>query len=335
VERTGYADFWQLYKLNVLPKETRNYVPIILALTLIAKDPARYGIDVQPEEPLQTDTVKPGHPLNLRLVADALDVDVDTLRELNPELLRLTTPADPAFVLRLPVGTAERFSTKMASIPPEKWLTWRQHRVEDGETLASVAQKFHVTAASLVEANSLSDGSARTPSIHAALDSGTKLIIPLGSESQPSLGELVRYRTRRSDSLESVADEFDVSVDELKKWNHLRGDKITPGLRLKIYPGGMTPPPTQTKAAVKTTAASAKPVAAISSASGVRPAAEVVSSATDGAHTQPVIHKVRRGETLYSIARAYMTTVEALRAGNHFLFSRPLQTGDTLTIASR
>ena len=95
VERTGYADFWELYKRNVLPKETQNYVPIILALTLISKDPARYGIDYQPEPPLKADAVKPGQPIDLRLVAETIDTDLETLRSLNPQLLRLVTPADP------------------------------------------------------------------------------------------------------------------------------------------------------------------------------------------------------------------------------------------------
>lgn len=329
VERTGYADFWQLYKLNVLPKETRNYVPIILALTLIAKDPARYGIDVQPEEPLKIDKVTPGHSLDLRLVADTLDVDVETLRELNPQLLRLVTPADPSFVLHLPAGTADRFSTEMAAVPTEKWLTWRRHTVEEGETLVGVAQKFHVSAASLVDANNLNDGSAGTPSVHAPLDAGTKLIIPLGSESQPSLGKLVRYRTRRTDSLESVADEFDVTVAELQKWNHIRGNKVAAGVRLKIYPGGMAPPPTESKASAKATVPATKPAVTVASTAAARPVAD---TASVGARGHAVTHTVQRGETLYSIARAYMTTVEALRAGNHFLFSRPLQAGDTLTI---
>ena len=109
VERTGYADFWELYKLNVLPQETRNYVPIILALTLIAKDPARYGIDVTPDQPVEIDRVQPGHPVDLRLVSETIDVDVDTLRLLNPQLLRLVTPNDPRFVLRIPSGKAEEF----------------------------------------------------------------------------------------------------------------------------------------------------------------------------------------------------------------------------------
>src|SRR6476660_6883960 len=114
IERTGYADFWELYRRNVLPKETKNYVPIILALTLIAKDAPHYGIAVDPETPAATDIVKPGRAIDLRLVAETIDVDVETLRGLNPSLLRLATPDDPAFELRLPVGSAVKFSAEIA-----------------------------------------------------------------------------------------------------------------------------------------------------------------------------------------------------------------------------
>src|SRR5208337_1244235 len=100
VERTGYADFWELYRRNALPRQTRNYVPIILALALIAKDPAKHGIAIEEDEPLRCDVVKPGHPLDLRLVAETIDEDVELLKALNPQLLRLVTPADPDFELR-------------------------------------------------------------------------------------------------------------------------------------------------------------------------------------------------------------------------------------------
>ena len=135
MERTGYADFWELYKRNVLPRETKNYVPIILALTLIAKDAAHYGIAVEPDQPVETDVVKPGRAIDLRLVAETIEVDVDTLRTLNPSLLRMATPDDPEFVLHLPKGTSERFSAEIADIPSDKWVSWRRHRVEAGETL--------------------------------------------------------------------------------------------------------------------------------------------------------------------------------------------------------
>src|ERR1700728_597663 len=170
IERTGYADFWELYRRNVLPKETKNYVPIILALTLIAKDAAHYGVQVDPETPISTDVVKPGRAIDLRLVAETIDVDVETRRVLTPPLLRLATPDDPAFELHLPVGSAEKFSAEIADIPADKWVSGRRHRIESGETLGSIAKKYHVTSASIAEANNLEH--------LAALDPGEKLIIP-------------------------------------------------------------------------------------------------------------------------------------------------------------
>src|SRR5215472_1259972 len=142
IERTGYADFWELYRRNVLPRETKNYVPIIIALTLIAKDAAHYNILADPEAPVTTDVVKPGRPIDLRLVAETIDVDVNTLRSLNPSLLRMATPDNPEFVLYLPKGTGEKFTAEIATIPPDKWISWRRHRVEAGETLASIAKKY-------------------------------------------------------------------------------------------------------------------------------------------------------------------------------------------------
>ncbi len=311
VERTGYADFWELYRRNVLPKETKNYVPIILALTLISKDPARYGIEFEPEPPLKADAVKPGQPIDLRLVAETIDTDLETLRALNPQLLRLVTPADPEFVLQLPEGTSERFLAEIAAIPAEKWVSWRRHKVEEGETLSGIAKRYRVLPAEIAEANDLPVG--------APLEEGQKLIIPAASHPEAAAGKLIRYRVRRSDTVASIADEFDVSVAELRKWNGLRSNHVSRGARLKIYPGGMTPSPS----ARPHEPSPAAPVARRTNSSG---------SPVVAARTNTVVHHVKAGETLYSIARAYQTTVEAIQAGNRYLFSRPLQVGDTLTI---
>jgi len=313
VERTGYADFWELYRRNVLPKETKNYVPIILALTLISKDPARYGIEFEPEPPLKTDTVKLGRPIDLRLVAETIDTDLETLRSLNPQLLRLVTPADPGFVLQLPEGTAERFSSEIAAIPPEKWVSWRRHKVEQGETLSAVAKRYHVLPSEIAQANDLPAGGN--------LEEGQKLIIPAAAHPEAAAGKMIRYRVHGNDTVASIADEFDVSVAELRKWNGLRSSThVSKGVRLKIYPGGMAPAPQTTAHEKPTTAAPAVP-RAVSSRSAVMEA-----------RSRTVVHHVKSGETLYSIARAYQTTVAAIQAGNRYLFSRPLQVGDTLTI---
>ena len=233
IERTGYADFWELYKRNVLPRETRNYVPIIIALTLIAKDAAHYSIQADPEAPVPTDIVKPGRAIDLRLVAETIDVDVETLRSLNPSLLRLATPDDSSFELHLPLGTAGKFSAEIADIPPDKWVSWRRHRVEAGETLASIAKKYHVTAAAVADANNLERNEA--------LDAGEKLIIPATQPQSETKRRLVSYRVRRGDTLGGIADRFSVSPEDMRKWNRLRSNRVGRGMVLRIYTIGGAP----------------------------------------------------------------------------------------------
>ena len=114
VERTGYADFWELYRRGVLPQETRNYVPIILAVTIMAKNPEQYGLQrVTPRPSTLTDNVTINYPVDLRLVAECVDTSVDYLQQLNPSLLRMTTPKDQRFTLNLPAEA--KTSTKKLS----------------------------------------------------------------------------------------------------------------------------------------------------------------------------------------------------------------------------
>jgi membrane-bound lytic murein transglycosylase D len=233
VERTGYADFWQLYRRNVLPRETKNYVPIIVALTLIAKDAAHYGVQTELDQPIPSDVVKPGRAIDLRLVAETIDVDAETLRSLNPSLLRMATPDDPSFELHLPKGTAQKFSAEIADIPPEKWVSWRRHRVEAGETLTSLAKKYHVTAPAIAAANSLGRTDVLSP--------GDKLIIPAPQSVAETKSRLVRYRVRKGDTLGGIADQFSVSPEELRKWNGLKTARVSRGMVLRVYTIGGAP----------------------------------------------------------------------------------------------
>jgi membrane-bound lytic murein transglycosylase D len=245
IERTGYADFWELYKRNVLPRETRNY-----------------GIQVDPEQPVPTDIVKPGRAIDLRLVAETIDVDVDTLRNLNPALLRLATPDDPSFELHLPMGSAEKFSAEIADIPSDKWVSWRRHRIEAGETLTSIAKKYRVTPAAISDANNLDR--------HAALDVGEKLIIPAAAPEE-SKSRLVRYRVRKGDTLGGIADRFSVPTEDVRKWNHMKTNHVSRGMVLRIYTVGGAPeiapehsrPKTSSKVHVPPQAASSSQAAAI------------------------------------------------------------------------
>jgi membrane-bound lytic murein transglycosylase D len=243
IERTGYADFWELYKRKVLPRETKNYVPIILALTLIAKDAEHYNVQVEPETPIPTDMVKTGRAIDLRLVAETIDVDVETLRALNPSLLRMATPDDPSFELHLPQGTSEKFSAEIADIPPDKWVSWRRHRVEAGETLTSLAKKYRVTAAAIADANNVQR--------NAALEAGEKLIIPATQAPTETKRRLVSYRVRRGDTLLGIADRFSVDSDDVRKWNHLKSNKVGRGMVLRIYTLGGAPEASRARAHAK------------------------------------------------------------------------------------
>src|ERR1700719_1644694 len=258
IERTGYADFWELYKRKVLPRETKNYVPIILALTLIAKDAPHYGIQAEPETPVATDTVKPGRAIDLRLVAETIDVDVETLRTLHPSLLRLATPDDPSFELHLPAGSAERFSAEIADIPADKWVSWRRHRVEAGETLTSIGKKYHVTGSAIADANNLER--------NAALGAGEKLIIPATQPQSEIKRRLVSYRVRRGDTFLGIADRYSVSPDDVRKWNRLKSNHVNRGMVLRIYTLGGAPEARPARARSKSKKAS-RPATSVAQAS--------------------------------------------------------------------
>src|SRR5579863_3301994 len=156
VQKTGYADFWELYRRNNLPGETKNYVPEILAAIIIANHPTQYGFDdITLDPPVLTDTVTINYSADLRLVSDIVGAPVDELIALNPSLLRLVTPPDSPFDLHLPAGTAAVFQEKIAAIPQNRRDSWRYHKVTADDSMASVARAYHVTVADLAEANQM------------------------------------------------------------------------------------------------------------------------------------------------------------------------------------
>ena len=306
IERTGYADYWELRRLKALPKETQNYVPIIIAMALVAKDPALYGVHVEPEKPAQVETVKLEHPVDLHLVADASGTDLDDLRLLNPQLLRNVTPKDSDFVLKVPAGTTDKLEQNIHQVPEDKWTSWRLYTVEDGETLSDVARKYRVTVPAIETANHLD--------AHASLPAGFMLNVP----TVPVAIHLEHYRVERGDTLEGIADRYDVTVAELRRWNHITTPHVAHGARLRIYTGGE---PGQSAGAVPQPSKVQKQTA------------QVVTAATDEPDkAAAATHRVKPGETLYSIAKQYGTTVAALRQSNPFLADRSLEAGDMLNV---
>jgi membrane-bound lytic murein transglycosylase D len=309
VAHTGYADFWQLYNRGVLPKETRNYVPIILAVTIMAKNPVQYGLEhVVPESPLEADVVKINYSVDLRLVADCTDVPLSTLQELNPSLLRLTTPKDGSFELKLSIGTKSKYLTNISAIPVDKRAAWRFYRVSSGDTLASIGRKYHATPAAITAANDLRAADALQPD--------RRLIIPVaaGAPAGAFSKKILRYHVRKSDTVLSVADDFGIPPERLRQWNHLRGNQLLPGRILLIHPAAVEAEP------------------APAGAGAGRPT--TVAKSQSGNHLSPAprrVHKVKPGETLASIAAEYNTTVDQLQRRNK-LVSATIHPGDRLVV---
>ncbi len=152
VQRTGYADYWELRRRNVLPRETQNYVPAILAMAIIAKDPAAYGMPLVDQDPeLEFDTIRVAAPTNLALLADAADVPVSDLRDLNPSVLKNVAPAGAE--VRIPQGKGPAVQAALETVPADKRASWRLHRLSPGDTLPLLAHRYGATPAALLAAN--------------------------------------------------------------------------------------------------------------------------------------------------------------------------------------
>ncbi|MGH9396664.1 MAG: transglycosylase SLT domain-containing protein [Terriglobia bacterium] len=236
VQRTGYADYWKLRELHALIPETENYVPVFLATALIAKDPQAYGFAPVSAAPLTVDRVPVSEPVDLRLVAGITGQSVDTLIKLNPELKGYETPqGDPGFMLNLPPGTKDVFEKEIASVPASDRLWWRAVRMGGGETLASVARQFRVSTRALAAANHITTDDPLPP--------GSPLLVPLAPvRTEMAARSGVRwtrrayyYRVRPGDNLDLIADHFDVSTYQIRRWNHLRSSRLARGRRLLVY----------------------------------------------------------------------------------------------------
>lgn len=291
VQKTGYADFWELYKRNNLPGETKNYVPEILAAIIIANNPKQYGFeDVTLDPPILTDTITVNYSVDLRLVSDLVGAPVDELMALNPSLLRLTTPPDTSFDLHLPAGTATLFNERIAMVPEANRISWRYHAVATGDTLASVAREFRVEPAELALANQL----------HASdsLEGVAALVVPVPPAAAPS-AQTRLYTVRRGDTLVTIADRFGVSLNQLRRWNKVTGIKVEPGRRLRVAEPVVlrtassghrrkTSAASSTKAKTSSSTAAKTPITRTSSArkSASKPAAKSATTSTTKSTTK-------------------------------------------------
>jgi membrane-bound lytic murein transglycosylase D len=251
-------DFWALSaKPRLLPRETREYVPMILAAIVIARNPAQYGFDVAAEAAHEFDKVTLPRAVDLRRVAEWTDSSIDEIQSLNPELRRWTTPVrSTSYELKVPAGTADHVLARLEEAPAIDLAALKFYTVKRGETLPAIAKKLHVSKADLAEANDLK--------ATAKLATGQKLVIPQEAtvlmaarpdrgvpvaEARQTVAESGRlaeasttnrvkyvYEVRQGDTLFSIARLFKTTVDSIKTWNpRIPGDRLTAGQHLTVY----------------------------------------------------------------------------------------------------
>jgi membrane-bound lytic murein transglycosylase D len=188
IQRTGYADFWEIHKRRALPSETANHLPIILAMTIMAKNPKDYGLEgITQEAPLEYDTITLDAPTHLGLVADLAGTPLQTLRELNPAVLKLVAPL--GYQVHVPKGSGSQVMASLETIPTDRQATWRVHRVNSSETVAAIARQYNTSLQSIAAANGVAS-TALDP------DEGDLLLIPVSYPGASTVSSSRPTRTR-------------------------------------------------------------------------------------------------------------------------------------------
>lgn len=319
--------YWQIREL--LPRETRGYVPMYIAATLVAMQAEAYGFrkeDITPEPEWVYDTVTVTEPLSLSAAAQCAATTLDTIKALNPELVRNITPPHQHYTLRIPPGRTSEFTVRLAMLSPDERQPWINHSVHRGETLAQIAERYDVPLADIAEFNGISPRTrlrrgqlVRIPiapsfsqSAPLALDDTTSTTsattaTPTATTAPPAVAataasvpapQFISHRVRRGETLAQIADDYGTSVAELRRINRLRRAQLVAGQVLKVP---------------------ARSIA--SSASSPRPPL-----------VRKVIHRVRRGESISTIAALYGVREADVIRWNPSLAGGILKAGDQLTI---
>ena len=307
VKRYKTRDFWELSRGKYLKAETKNYLPKLLAVILIAKQPEKYGFtDLEYQEPIAYETMALPSSTDLEVLARLSGSDYSSIKKLNPELKRwCTPPASKGFEVRLPVGSQPLFSEKYAQLPKRERANYVRHKVKSGDTLLALSHRYGVRVTDIKRLNSIKN--SRTIQI------GTNLIVPLNPDSNglKPLAELKddykrsrlsRYTVRSGDSLWKISRKFNVTERQLRVWNKLGwSNTIRPGQRLIV---------SSKKTTKKRTAKIKK---------------------TSGPVTK-MVYTVRSGDTLWAIGREFAVDTGQIRSWNNLAENHVLQPGESLTL---
>jgi membrane-bound lytic murein transglycosylase D len=246
MKRYRTEDFWELAKYPYLKKETRDYVPQMIAAAVIAKDPEQYGFtSIEYLEPLRYEKVRVPEATDLGVIAKACETSLEELKDLNPELLRnCTPPEDSDYEIKIPYGKKELFLQNFEAFQPVKKVRFKTHVVKQGDTLSGIAKRYRVDLDPILQINQLKKTHR--------LSVGMNLLIPipLSQESKPEAAmatkpvdgnsqkprpEQITYVIKKGDTLWGIANEMGVNIQALSRWNNLNPErKLVPGTKLKI-----------------------------------------------------------------------------------------------------
>lgn len=178
IKRYRTEDFWTLTKVRYLKRETKDYVPLMIAAALVAKDPEKYGFtDVEYQKPLRYEKVKVPELTGLSLVAKACEASLEEIKDLNPELRRgVTPPNENDYEIKIPFGRKDLFEVTFQILQAFEKFEFKTHLVKKGETLKGIAKLYRVDLEPLIELNHLSKA---TP-----ISKGTILSIPISKDEE-------------------------------------------------------------------------------------------------------------------------------------------------------
>lgn len=302
------TDYWSLQ----LPRETRHYVPKLIALAKIFDRPEAYGIELPPlkNEPY-FEVVETGSQLDLAHAAELAQVDIDEIYLLNPSYNRWATNPDGPHRLLVPKDKAEGFRTALAAFPVEQRVAWKNYKVRSGDSLNTIARRFNTTPAVIQQVNKLNSDLIRI---------GQQLLIPSATkgsdayvlsaserlerkQSRQRSGKKVRHVVRKGDTFWDIAREHRVSVREVAAWNGMApGDPLIPGKELVIW------------------------------SKTAKAGTSVASNRRNSSMVRKVGYRVRKGDSLYAIANRFSVNVSDIASWNDLNTSRYLQPGQSLVL---
>jgi membrane-bound lytic murein transglycosylase D len=296
IRRQNTRNFWDLR----LPRETRNHVPKFYAAMILGTEAEKYGFERGSGSFPEWETVSVDFCVDFDVLGECSGASAEALAELNPALVRNCSPPDEkGFQVRVPRGAGEAAQVAIAAIPEDQRVRWMHHRVRNGETLSHIADRYRTTITAIAEANRLRSRNF--------LSVGQELLIPQGRSSgsnppswasagTPSSGSgnKTTYVVRKGDTVSQIAERHGVSASRLRSWNRL-GRFIYPGQKLTIHGG--------------------KSVAS-----------------SGGSSSRSSSHKVRRGDTLWEIARRNGVSLTSLLQANNLRRNAVIRPGDVLRI---